>query len=275
MVRSGTLFLTLNVYDYQWIRPVAGPVESMAPFFRGSILCGALLFLTACASQPSYDASRGPYDAAYAHPTYGTWSDDDYRYRLAAGDELALRFLVNPDLNAPVIIGPDGRGVFPLVGPIKVAGLTADEAANLVTASYASALRQPAVEVLVTNYASAQIYVGGEVRDPGVHPVKGALTVGQAIMTAGGFANTARTGKVAVIRQRPGDSRVLLKIVDVKSLLAHGSGDGADFAVLPGDLIFVPRSRIAEVDLFTQQYLTGAVPFSTSVSYSAGSLNYH
>lgn len=255
-------------------------MESMAPFFRGSIICAALLLLGACASQPSYEGpARGPYvgvdAAAYARPAYGTWTDDDYHYRLAPGDELALRFLVNPDLNAPVIIGPDGRGVFPLVGAIKVAGMTVDEAANTVTAAYAGALRQPAVEVLVTNYASAQIYVGGEVHEPGVHPIKGALTVGQAVMVAGGFEPTARAGMVAVIRQRPGDAQVLMRIVDVKSLLANGAGSGADFAVLPGDLVFVPRSKIAEVDLFVQQYITGAIPFSTSISYSAGSLSYH
>ena len=249
-------------------------------FLRGSIVGGALLLLAACVADRPYDGAprSGPYgggDAAYAPPTYANWTDDDYRYRLAAGDELALHFLVNPDLNAPVVIGPDGRGVFPLIGSVKVAGMTVDEASRAVTAAYAGALRQPAAEVLVTAYGSAQIYVGGEVHEPGVHPIKGALTVGQAIMTAGGFQPTARTGMVAVIRQRPGDPRVLMRMVDMKSLLAKGAGDGADFTVLPGDLVFVPRSKIAEVDLFVQQYITGAVPFSTSLSYSAGSLSYH
>jgi len=88
---------------------------------------------------------------------------------------------------------------------------------------------------------------------------------------AGGFLPTARTGKVVVIRQRPGDRQLLMRVLDEKDLLERGQSYGG-FAVLPGDLVFVPRSSIAEVDLFVQQYITGVLPFSTSagVSYNLG-----
>ena len=239
---------------------------------RSLAACTAFLPLAACVSAPSGQAAASPPQGrGYAQPVYGQWTNDDYRYRLAPGDELSVRFLLNPDLNAQVIVGPDGRGVFPLVSSVKVEGLTVEEADAALSAAYASTLRRPIVEALVTSYGAAQIYVGGEVRDPGVHPIKGALTVAQAVMAAGGFANTARTGKVAVIRQRPSDPRVLMKVVDIKDLL-NGSGGGEDFAVLPGDLVFVPRSKIAEVDLFVQQYLVGDLPFSSSLSYSAGNV---
>jgi polysaccharide export outer membrane protein len=229
----------------------------------------ALLLVSACASSPSGQAAMAGASPAYPPPAYADWTSADYRYRLAPGDELSLRFLFNPDLNTQVIVGPDGRGVFPLISAVKVEGLTVEEANAALMNAYASTLRQPTVEALVTSYGAAQIYVGGEVREPGVHPIKGQLTVAQAVMTAGGFANTARTGKVAVIRQRPGDPRLLMRVVDVKDLLANGDNpDG--FAVLPGDLVFVPRSKIAEVDLFVQQYIVSALPFSTGVSYSAG-----
>ena len=229
-----------------------------------------LALLSACASPSSPRDAIQPRDK----PVYGEWTADDYRYRIAPGDELALRFLVNPDLNAQVIVGPDGRGVFPLISALKVEGMTVAQANAALTYAYSATLRRPEVETLVTAYGSAQIYVGGEVREPGVHPIKGALTVAQAVMTAGGFANTAGTGKVALIRQRPGDRRILMQLVDVKDLLGHGR-DGTGLAVLPGDLVFVPRSKIAEVDLFVQQYITGALPFTTGISYSAGHVSYN
>jgi len=68
---------------------------------------------------PNQAAAPPPQVAAYSEPPrysggrYADWSDSDYRYRISAGDELSLRFLLNPDLNTGVLVGPDGRGVFP------------------------------------------------------------------------------------------------------------------------------------------------------------------
>jgi len=165
-----------------------------------------------------------------------------------------------------VIVGPDGRGVFPLVSSVKVADLTVDQANSTLTSAYSQILRKPQVEVLITAYGSSQIFVGGEVRGPGVIPVKGQLTPAQAVMSAGGLLPTARTGHVVVLRQRA-DGQMLMKDIDLKAYLTKGKGD-TGFAVLPGDLVFVPRSKIAEVDLFVEQYINGVLPFSRSVGYS-------
>ena len=236
---------------------------------RGLGLIGVILLLSACASQPSDQQTRSDY----RQPTYAAWTPADYAYRIGPGDELSLQFLVNPDLNAKVIVGPDGRAVFPLISGYHVEGMTVEEANDALTHEYGTALRRPDVQTLITNYGSAQIYVGGEVHTAGVFPIKGELTPAQAVMVAGGFLPTARTGKVVVIRQRPGDRQFLRRVLDEKDLLERGRGDGG-FAILPGDLVFVPRSNIAEVDLFVQQYITGALPFSTSagVSYNAGNV---
>ena len=243
--------------------------------FRKLIITGTFLLLSACASAPSTESAARASDAPrYVRPDYADWTSDDYRYRIGAGDELSLHFLVNPDLNTQVTVGPDGRGVFPLISAVKIEGLTVEQANDALTSAYAAALRQPAVETLIASYGSAQIYVGGEVHEPGVHPIKGELTVAQAIMTAGGFMPTAHAGRVAVIRQRPGDHQLLMRVFDVRDLLGHGR-DSEGFAVLPGDLVFVPRSKIAEVDLFVQQYLVQALPFTTGVSYSAGNVVNH
>jgi protein involved in polysaccharide export with SLBB domain len=149
--------------------------------------------------------------------------------------------------------------------------MTVEQANDALTHEYASALRRPDVQTMITTYGAAQIYVGGEVKTAGVYPIKGELTPAQAVLTAGGFTPTARTGMVIVIRQRPGDSQLLMRVLDEKDLLERGRTDGG-FAVLPGDLIFVPRSNIAEVDLFVQQYITGVLPFSTGFSYSTGTI---
>ena len=98
--------------------------------------------------------------------------------------------------------------------------------------------------------------------------IKGRLTVAQAVMSAGGFQDTARTGHVVVIRQRPGDPRLLMRTIDVRDNLNGKGGD--DFAVLPGDLIFVPRSAITEVNRFVRQYVTGVLPFNFNYNINRG-----
>lgn len=215
---------------------------------------------------PPYRPEMVPNPGGPPATRFADWTDEDYRYRIGPGDELALRFLLNPDMNGPVIVGPDGRAVTPLAGAIPVADLTTDQANATLTRAYGRILRKPQVEVLITAYGSSQIYVGGEVRNPGALPIKGQLTPAQAVMAAGGLMPTARTGRVLVIRQRR-DGQLLMKDIDLKSYLTKGQGD-TGFAVLPGDLVFVPRSKIAEVDLFVQQYIEGVLPFSRGVSYN-------
>lgn len=215
----------------------------------------------ACAAQAP---ARGPVGPAPV-VAWDHWTERDYRYRLMPGDEIALNFLIQADMNSRAVIGPDGRVVTPLAGAVPVAGLTVEEAGQALTAAYGRILRNPQVEALVVTYAAAQVYVGGEVRQPGVIPIRGQINVAQALMAAGGPLDTARTGKVVVLRRRLSDNRLLLTSVDLKSLLAAEPRD--DFQVLPGDLIFVPRSAIAEVNLFVRQYLNGILPFNFGFSY--------
>lgn len=220
---------------------------------------------------PNQAAAPPPQVAAYSEPPryssgrYADWSDSDYRYRISAGDELSLRFLLNPDLNTGVLVGPDGRGVFPLISGVRVADMTVEEANGVLSRAYAQILRRPDVQVLITAYGSSQVYVGGEVRTPGVYPIRGQLTPAQAVMMAGGLATSARLGRVAIIRQRP-NGQILVKHIDLKAYLSKGQGIGP-FTILPGDLIFVPRSSIAEVDLFVDQYITGLLPLGRVLGY--------
>ena len=234
--------------------------------------------LTALAALLSLSAAQAPglgAGVASAQPAYGPngrydpWRDEDYHYRIGPGDELALRFVVNPDLNAPAIIGPDGRAVLPLIGPVKLTGLTIEEADRAMSAAYAAVLRNPEVEALVTSYGAAQIYVGGEVKEGGAKAVKGQISVTQAIMAAGGFADTARSGQVVVLRQGPRDPRPRLAIVDVRGALQ--GKDRRGILLLPGDVVFVPKTSIAEVDVWVKQHLTELVPFS--LSYGVGGVN--
>jgi protein involved in polysaccharide export with SLBB domain len=132
---------------------------------------------------------------------------------------------------------------------------------------YKSVLRTPQIDLLISGYGSSQIFVGGEVREAGAKNIKGELTIAQAIILAGGYLETARTQQIVVLRQGPNDPRPRLRVVDLRAAL---KGADAAMRVRPGDVIFVPKSRIAEVNQFLRQYVTNLIPFG--ISYNIGTL---
>jgi protein involved in polysaccharide export with SLBB domain len=246
----------------------AGAGRPWARSAKGFVALVSCVLTAACAAAPSepYGAPRASAQPSGASLAFDPWREEDYHYRLAAGDEIAVRFIVTPDLNASVVIGPDGRGVFPLIGAVRVSGLTSDQADRVLGQAYAGVLRNPQLEVLVTAYSASQFYIGGEVKEPGAKAMKAEISLTQAVLTAGGFTDAARSGKVVVLRTHPGDPRPQLRVVDVKAVLHDGA---ADVVVRPGDVVFVPRSAIGEVDLFVKQYITDLIPFGFSYGISA------
>ncbi|MEK6398617.1 MAG: SLBB domain-containing protein, partial [Terriglobus sp.] len=112
------------------------------------------------------------------------------------------------------------------------------------------------------------VYVGGQVKSPGAIPLASGMDVLQAIIAAGGMTDTARTGQVAVIR-RTADNRANVTYFSMKDY-RKGKTDGVVATLQPRDVIFVPRSRIAEVDLWVDNYINKTVPFSRGFSYSYG-----
>ncbi len=125
------------------------------------------------------------------------------------------------------------------------------------------------LDVVVRGYGSSRIFVGGEVKTPGVLPLQGPTDVLQGVLQAGGFTNTARTDEVVVIRRRP-DNTPMLRTVNLNRY-AGAVTPADDIRLQAQDVVFVPKSDIASFDLFVDQYLNQAIPFSKSLNYNAGS----
>ena len=200
---------------------------------------------------------------------FAPWSDERPEYVISAGDEIDLRFLLNPELNdTKLIIGPDGRVTVPLLGPVTAGGLTVAEFRGKLEKAYGSKLRVADLDVVIRTYASSRIFVGGDVKSPGVLALPGPTDVLQAVLMAGGFLTTARSDEVVLIRRRA-DHVPMLRTLNLRRYA--GSANAADDITLQAaDVIFVPKSTIAEVDLFVDQFLNQAFPFSKSFNYSIG-----
>jgi len=190
-------------------------------------------------------------------------------YRLQPGDELDIRFYYNPELNTSVLIRPDGRISLPLANEVQAAGLTPAGLTQQLRSSYERELRRPEISVIVRSFNSQKVFVGGEVASPGVIQALGPLTVLQSVTQAGGFKETARLNEVLVIRRDPNAAEPIVIPVDISSVV-DGTQTGQDIALMPFDVVYVPKSPIANVNKFVDQYIRQNIPFGFGLTYGFG-----
>lgn len=186
-------------------------------------------------------------------------------YQIQVSDQLYIGFFNTPQLDQTRTVGPDGDIFLPLVGRVRAVGRTVDDITEELTARYSHELVEPQITVSIREYAGMKVYVGGEVLSPGMRPYRGGLTVVQAIMDAGGFKTTASLSDVILIRKGPEGEPVGSKI-NVKDIL-HKAKFGKDVPLGPSDIIFVPRSKVANVNLFVEQIIRNNIPIPVTLSF--------
>lgn len=150
-----------------------------------------------------------------------------YRYRLGAGDKLAVKVFGQDDLSGEFEISADGQLAMPLIGQVDAAGLTLTELRQeLVTLLNKNYLVDPQVTIEVANYRP--FFILGQVKNPGSFPYQSGLNMRQAVALAGGYTNRALHEPMIVIRQ------------DAENVPTRYSVT-QDYPVLPGDTIEVQR----------------------------------
>ena len=189
---------------------------------------------------------------------------DEHSYMIQPGDELAVDFYLNPEFNDQVAVSPDGKIILRLIGAVQAAGTTPPQLAQEIDQKYLSELRSPDAVVHVKNMPARQVYVQGQVNKPGAFPLQTGMTTLQALADAGGVTPDADDDSVVLIRRdacgRPAGERL-----DVASAVKN-PGNGEDAALMPYDVIVVPRSRIADIDLFVKHYIRDALPVEPYMS---------
>lgn len=163
-------------------------------------------------------------------------------YRLSKYDVLSVQIVGfnNAALDA-VMIGPDGYAQLPYAGSLRLAGLTLDEARDLISERMHRYLRFPELSVGVKTYGKRNIYVMGEVREPGIKEMSAdTLNAYAAITSAGGFTNRGRSTQVQVIRV-VGDT-MYYKQVNLKNYIKKHDLT-QNLALQDGDIVYVPTSN--------------------------------
>ncbi len=233
---------------------------------RGGALAIRLLglaLLLACLCACSNAVPKGP--PAYSgtqSPAFIPQGD----YRIQVGDALEIKFFYNPELNESLLVRPDGRISLQLAPDVLAAGRTPSELTKALVEAYEAELQRPEIAVIVRSFSNFRIYVDGEVTRPGIIPLAGPMTVLQSLSAAGGAKETARLSEVIVIRRGP-DNRPTAFKIDADSA-SRGLDMGNDVLLMPSDIVYVPRSAVANVNKFIDLYIRRNIPIVTTFGYT-------
>jgi protein involved in polysaccharide export with SLBB domain len=215
------------------------------------------LMIGGCSQQTSQPAPLPPLDMSRASLAAG----EPGQYRLQPGDVLRVKFLYHPELDIKLPIRPDGDVTLQMTGPIHAAGMTTSELENAIKERTSDRLRNPEISVIVAQLGEQKVYVGGQVRIPGFvayHPGMNAL---QAIMDRGGFTDTARMD--SVLRLSPSQNTYQGTRLDFSKPLSEGMTEQVQ--LIAGDVIYVPRTFIGDMDTFVRLYIREILPISPKV----------
>jgi polysaccharide export outer membrane protein len=161
----------------------------------------------------------------------------DASYRIGPQDVLRIDVWKEAEISRSVPVRPDGKISLPLLNDVQAAGLTAMELANNITEGLKKFITSPQVTVSVTEINSRRVYVTGEVTKPGAFALLPNMTVLQAITSASGFTQFARTKKIYVLRNEGGKQ---VKYPFNYNEVVSGKRPEDNIMLQPGDTIVVP-----------------------------------
>jgi polysaccharide export outer membrane protein len=161
---------------------------------------------------------------------------DPREYHIGKEDVLEVVVYREPELSRVVPVRPDGRISLPLAGELEAAGKTPAELQSGITHVLSPYVQDPAVTVLVREINASKVFVLGEVIRPGGFPLRGPMSVVQAIAVAGG--RTPYAGDRIVFLRQKGDGST------DKATLSFGELVKGEAAAVPwlkgGDVLYVP-----------------------------------
>lgn len=228
--------------------------------------------VSGCAAETAATSGPVPIVAnAYADPAeqlgFRPWTDAvEYQFRFVIGDQVSINLPFYEGETTQTQVAPDGMIYLSLIGGVPAEGRTPKELEQELEKRYRKYLRYPTVGVVPTSFGDRQVFVGGEVNVPGAKTMPGPLGVMEAVIMAGGMKDTAGTNKIVLIRRGP-DDKPMLRVVDLAQF-TDTADPNENLILQPYDIVFVPRSRIAEVNLWVDQFITKTIPFQTYFSYA-------
>ena len=158
-------------------------------------------------------------------------------YLIQASDILQISVWKEPDLQAEVIVRPDGKFSFPLAGEVVAKSKTIEEVRQAVASQIESYIPDPVVTVSLRQSLGNRIFVLGKVNRPGEFPLTQDMDVMQALALGGGLITFADDKEISILRRSGGQqSAIKFNYREVE----YGENLGQNILLEPGDIVVVP-----------------------------------
>ena len=190
-------------------------------------------------------------------------------YVIGPQDSLSITVFDQAELTGKYAVELDGSFAFPFIGRVQAAGLTIRavevELKQKLTQGF---LKNPQVSVAIDEYRSQRIFIVGEVRNVGPHPLTGGMTLVEALAKAGSTTPDAGDEVIVVRGGGAGDGAEAIQTANKETVrvslkeLQRGAARAANVALRDGDMIYVPRAELV--------YLLGEVKNPGSYAIQSG-----
>jgi polysaccharide export outer membrane protein len=237
------------------------------------------------ASQPTSQATSEPTLKENPLETLRKFEPGpDEEYQLGKGDEITVNFAGRPEMQAKLIVGPDGRITIPLAGDLMLAGRTRPEAAKAIETALANYYTNLSIQVTVTKYTANRVLLLGAVDHPGMFTFDGIPTLLEVLARGGVEAGPNKSGTTPDVNQIPercaiyrGTDQVVW--VELRAMMESGNAL-ADLRLRRDDVVYVPSTSERFISVLGEVQHPGAIPLAynstlASILAEAGGVTEH
>jgi len=161
-----------------------------------------------------------------------------------------------------VTVEVDGKANFPIVGMLDIQGKTLQEANEFLAEKFLDIIDNVDVTLRLEDSSRHSVSIIGAVTQPGAYPVQGAAPLLEILASAKGYTDEARLGQVMTLQPR--GNKVYINKFDLEDNIVGA----ATMKLVAGDVIYVPKKPISDVNRFVDQYVRRNVPILINLPLS-------
>lgn len=207
---------------------------------------------------------------------FATRPVDVSSYIIQIEDEINIQILAQSD-RAPLVsvtnLSVDNRGIIflPIIGELKVAGLTQAQLREELAKAYKDEFRSPEIIATIPNPGGMKVFVLGEVKKPGVYNLGFRTTALEGILLAGGFSTNAEAKLVVVLRPPPfgvkeaEEAATNIGVIDFEKMLTKAD-IRQNINLRSGDVLYIPPDDITHTNRLYTHLNNMITPFAAVIS---------
>ena len=172
------------------------------------------------------------------------------KYMIDIGDSLEISVWQVDELKKTVVVRPDGKISFPLIGDVQASGNTINDLSTEIAVKLRTYIKNPQVTVIVTTFGGKKVIVLGDISSAGVIRFSEPVRILEILALSGGYSESAGLKSVLIIR---GDLKTQTKVIVVNIVNILKGQLNENVYVQKNDIIYVPKSFIGNVAYFLRQ----------------------